>query len=809
MLFNQIKIAWRNLKSNKLQTIINLFGLTLGTVSCLAILVYVFEQTGYELHHENSNKIYRVETSIDRNEKEIEKTARTSPPVAFAIKENYPEVIEATRIVLTDATFTNPIRSQKGGNSYYEPRAYLADSTFFKVFTYKFIEGNEETALDEPHAIVLSSSLAKKLFGNEIAFGQSVIWGSGKYAQNLTVKGVFDDTFGKSHLDPNYIISMSTPGFGGFIQTFGNFAIYQRVYSYIKLSPEGNAKELQDKLLDFMAFHGSNDMANAGIDRIGLSLIKISDIHLYSSGTKNQVSAISDIKYLYFLLILALFIQLTACVNFVNLSTARAAKRAKEIGIRKVMGANKFSLSRQFLLESLLLSLFVTVLSIPVTLLFLPLINDLMQGDFVLLDFFNWNVLLLLLILGILTGLFAGVYPAVFLASFKPINALKGKSGKHPSSGNFRKGLVVFQYVISISLIVVVLVVSEQFEYILQKDLGFKKENLLTVRVESDASTSKYKSLMDAYLNTPGIKDIASSRYAPSEMIISEGEMYLSQNTAMQSTLIKMNGVSKSYFETMHIPLTLGRGFREGDDRFKIIVNEAALEAFNIDRELAQNTKLLRKSKESVLEYEIIGVVSNFNFASLKDKIEPLFLYQSYEPNWLILRTETQNFTQLLSNLEEQWNLAYNDSPFDYTFVDHELSMLYQEEGQLTKIFLVFTFLAILISCLGLFGLVSYVAEQRKKEIGIRKVLGASINSIIKLLTKDYMKLVLMAFLIAVPVSYLLMQRWLENYTYKIDVAWWIFILAGIGALGITLLTVGFQSVKSATINPIKSIGAE
>ena len=352
-------------------------------------------------------------------------------------------------------------------------------------------------------------------------------------------------------------------GLGSYIRTYGNFATYQRVYSYIKLAPGSQADQVQDKLPDFINFYGGNDMADAGIGHIELSLRKISDIHLYSSGTKNQVGTTSDIKYVYFLLSLAFFIQLIACINFVNLSTARATKRAKEVGVRKVAGASKFDLSRQFLGESLLLSLLVTVVSIPITLLLLPLINELMQWDFVISDFFNWTILLLLFALGILTGLFAGIYPAIFLASFKPINALKGKNSEQASSGNFRKGLVTFQFVVSISLIVVVLIVSDQFKYILQKDLGFEEDNLLTVRVEPDASTSSYRSLVDSYSNTPGIIDIASSRYSPFRNNYHRGRnVPSSKPLAKNSTLIKMNGVSESYFRTMNIPLTEGRVFR-------------------------------------------------------------------------------------------------------------------------------------------------------------------------------------------------------------------------------------------------------
>ncbi|MGB3152933.1 MAG: ABC transporter permease, partial [Maribacter sp.] len=453
MIKQYIKIAWRNLLKNKQQTIINVLGLTIGTVSCLAILLYVFAQLGYDQHHDDAEAIYRVETIIGRKGKEAFNTAAASPPIAFALKEDFPEVQEATRVVLTDVFYSNLIGAADSEDAYYEPRVYMADSTFFKVFNYKFIEGRQQTALNEPNALVLSSYLANKLFGTQNALGKAVTWGSGADAQTLTVKGVFDESYGKSHLNPNYIVSMSTPGMGTFVQNFESFATNNFVYSYVKLQPNSNAVGLQNKLPGFLQERGAKDLKDAGMDSKVQILRAVSDIHLYSAGRDNQIHEVSNIKYLYFLLTLAFFIQLVACINFINLSTARASKRAKEIGVRKVVGAGKNSLMRQFLGESLLLSLFAMLISIPITILLLPLVNELTNASLGHLDLLNWRVGGILVVLGVITGLVSGIYPAIILSSIKPIKALKSATTLQSGNGNFRKVLVVFQFVVSISLV--------------------------------------------------------------------------------------------------------------------------------------------------------------------------------------------------------------------------------------------------------------------------------------------------------------------------------------------------------------------
>lgn len=540
-----------------------------------------------------------------------------------------------------------------------------------------------------------------------------------------------------------------------------------------------------------------------------LELKNVRDIHLYSADRKNQISSVSNIKYLYFLLTLALFIQMVACINFINLSTARAGKRAKEIGVRKVVGAGKNALMRQFLGESLLLSLFAILISIPISILLLPFVNDLTVGSLTYADVFNWKIGWLLFGLGIFTGLIAGIYPALILSSIKPVKALKSVTLLPSGNGNFRKALVVFQFVVSIGLVATVIIVTQQFRFAQNKDLGFKKDNLLALRISTKEASSKFNSVKSAFLNISGVKEVSSGNYAPSESVLNDNGLYLPGGNRENVTLVKRNGVSEGYFETMGISLLLGRDFTAADTTDQIIVNEATLKAFRIEKDKALSSKLLQSFGDETIEMRIIGVVADYHFASLKDEIEPLFLHKENEPNWLFLKTDTNNYGQLLTSLENQWKAIVNNVPFDYIFVDKEVEKLYDEEKRLGQISVVFTILAILISCLGLFGLVSYVAEQKKKEIGIRKVLGASIGSVVQLLTKDFLKLVLVAFVIATPIAYYFMHRWLEAYTYRIDIQWWVFVLAGGFALVITLLTVGFQSLKSAVANPVKSLRTE
>ena len=567
--------------------------------------------------------------------------------------------------------------------------------------------------------------------------------------------------------------------------------------------PGTNAARLQSKLPEFLRSHGGESVADKKI-----FLEKVTGIHLYSKGIKFQVDKVSSIEYLYFLLTLAFFIQLVACINFINLSTARANKRAKEIGVRKVVGAGKNALVRQFLGESVLLSFFAVLISIPITLLLLGPVNKLTQSALMYTDLFNIQILLIILGLGIFTGLIAGIYPALVLSSIKPVKVLKGSISLQSGSGTFRKALVIFQFVVSIGLVAAVIIITQQFNYTQHKDLGFNKENLITVRMGSSAVTDNYDALKSQFLGVSGVSDVAGFRYSPAERVLNDFNLYLPGKDPEKAINMQNNAVSEDYFKTMKINMLKGRELREGDE-MQIVINESVLKYLDIDPENALGSKLLNTRGDETMEFEIVGVAEDFHFADFKTAIAPLVLYQSSRLNWMVLRVENTNYEQLLGQLGQIWKSTVTNVPFTYAFMDREVGKMYEEEKRLGNISMVFTIIAILISCLGLFGLISYVAEQKKKEIGIRKVLGASIGSIVRLLTKDFLKLVLVAFLIATPIAYYFMQRWLEAYTYRIDIEWWVFVLAGGFALVITLLTVGFQSLKSAVANPVKSLRTE
>lgn len=807
MFRNYFKIAWRSLWKNKLQTGINLLGLTVGTVCCLSILVYVLNQFGYDKQFDDASSLYRITTTITADDSGPMKSAGSSPPIAFALKNDYPEVEEACRVVYFGAGSEGLLRATGSDKGFYEPRGYVADSTFFKFFNYPFLEGNPERALNEPNTVVLSEELAKKIFGAEKALDKTLVLGSGEGQQTITVKGVFDADFGKSHLNPNYVLSMNSKGLGEFVRSEQNFATQNFVLTYLKLSWGANANRLQEKLPEFLQKHGAADLAAVGFEK-SLSLQKVSDIHLYSKGIQNQIDQVSDISYLYVLLVLAFFIQLVACINFINLSTARAGKRAKEIGVRKAIGAGKAVLVRQFLGESILLSLFASAISIPLTALVLPFVNELTEGQIGYDALLNWKIALAVLLLGSLTGLLAGLYPAIVLSAIKPVKVLKGNVSLNSGSGNLRKALVVFQFIISIGLIVTVIIITQQVRYSQKMDMGYNKDNLIAIRLGTEDDSQNFSALKTAFSSVNGVSEIAGSNNFPSELILGDLGMHLPGKNPSDMTLVHYTGISSNYLKIVGTRLLAGRNLRPNDSS-QVVVNEATMDVFNIPMDKAIGSILVQSYEGRSTNYEVVGITENYHFASLKEKIAPMLLFNETTPGWIILKAETQDYKSLLNKLERGWKNINANTPFVYTFVDKEVEKLYAEEKRLSKISVVFTSLAILISCLGLFGLVSFIAEQKKKEIGIRKVLGASVQNVVRLLTKDFLILVVIAFLIASPLAYFVMQNWLQDFPYRITIEWWVFLIAGASVLSITLVTVSFQAIKAAIMNPVKSLRTE
>lgn len=809
MFKNHLKIAWRSLKTNKLQTFINLIGLTVGTLCCLLILTYVNAQFGYDTHHDDAASLFRIRTKLKtlKNTSIDTDIATSSPPIAFALKEDFPEVLEACRLVYFGEGSDQLIRVSGESEGYYEQRGYLADSTFFKLFNYTMLEGIGRNALNAPNSIVLSASLAKKLFDDEDALNKSLVLGDGDQQLNLTVTGVFKENEAKSHLEPNYLLSMLSPGLGEYVRGIDNFATQNFVHSYVKLLPEASAKGVEKKLPSFLQQRGSEDLKAMGFDK-KLLLQPVKDIHLHSQGIDNQIGSTSNVDYLYALLLLAFIIQLVACINFVNLSTARASRRSKEIGVRKAIGANKHSLIQQFLAESVVLSLTAVAISIPLATFLLPAMGQLTKSDLFISDVLNPMILSLLFGLGLLTGIIAGIYPAIILSSFKPAKVLKGRIHTGHKGIYLRKALVVFQFAVSIILVIAVVIVTQQLKYAQNKDMGYDTENLLAIRLGTDALRAKYNVIEEAMASTSGVLEVSGANYYPSLPILGDMGMHLPGTDPKNLTLIYYNGITENYFKTVGTQLLAGRALNSRDST-QIIVNEATLDEFGIPLENALSSKLIQAYEGQSIEYEIVGVAENYHFASIKSEINPILLFNDNRPNWLILKTQSKNQESLISALEQSWESSQVNAPFVYTFVDKQVEKLYAEEKRLGQISLVFTILAILISCLGLFGLVSYFAEQKKKEIGIRKVLGANINSVVQLLTADFIKLVGIAFLIASPIAYYLIQLWLQDFSYHVNIKWWVFAVSGVFAVVITLLTVGFQSIKSAMANPIHSLRTE
>ena len=806
MIRNYFKIAWRSLQKNRLQTVINLLGLTVGTVCCLSILVYVFAQFGYDKQFSDSSSIYRINTVIKEHNGGIS-SAGTSPPIAFAMKEDFPEVAEACRVVYFGDGNSGLLRNPESAESFYETRGYLADSTFFDLFNFPLLEGKSESALNAPNSIVLSKALAHKLFGNKSALNKRLVLGSGEEEQNLTVTGVFNEDFGKSHLNPNYILTMNSGGLGQHVLRIQNFATENFAMSYVKLKEGSDPSGLEAKLPDFLQRHGAKDFAKVGFHK-SLFLQNITDIHLYSEGISNQIDDVSDINHLYMLLILALFIQLVACVNFINLSTARANKRAREIGVRKAIGADKYDLVQQFLGESLLLSLIASLLSIPLTALALPFVNTLTQGNIGYSALLDWRIFAALVVLGVLTGLLAGIYPAFILSGIRPVKVLKTSANLNIGNGYLRKALVVFQFVISISLICTVIIISQQVKYSQKMDMGFDKDNLIAMRLGTESVSKRFGAIKEKFETVSGVGEVAGTNYYPTEFVMGDMGLIIPGAGLASRKLVHYNGISPNYLKTVSTSLLAGRALKTTDEN-QILVNKATIDAFGIPLNKAVGSRLADTNGDGSDIYEIVGVTDDYHFGSLKEEIEPMLLYNETQPDWIILRAQSQNLEPLLDQLGTAWKTVNPDTPFVFNFVDKEVEKLYAEEKRLSKISLVFTLLAILISCLGLFGLVSFVAEQRKKEIGIRKVLGASIENVVRLLTKDFVILVILAFLIASPLAYFIMQNWLQDFPYRIDIEWWVFLVAGISALSITLITVSFQAIKAAIANPVNSLKTE
>ena len=809
MFQNYLKIALRNLTRNKMFSFLNILGLTVGTACCLYILMYVKNQFGFDKHHQNAENIYRINTKIERKNELTFNGCTVSPPIVPTIQKDFPEVESSTRVIAFFNVKNNIVGVEGSTQTFSENKGYLVDSTFFKIFNCSFVEGSPEHSLDAPYTVVLSSMMAKKLFGNQKAINKIIQLRTTTIPTTLTVTGVYDETFGKSHFRPTFLVSLNSGGLGEYAKNSTEWAGSNFACGYLKLKPNTNPDKLEAKFPALLKQYGAKRLAELGMKK-QLSLQPITDINLYSKGIiDGQLDTVSDISFLNMLLIIAAFIQLIACINFVNLTTARSVRRAKEVGVRKVVGAVRSSLIGQFLGESMLIALIAIFLALPIVLLLLPFLNSITDGNVRIDITKNFDIILLTVIIALITGLLAGIYPALYLSNFKPVSVLKGVFNLNPTSVLLRKGLVIFQFSIAIILIIGVLIISEQMSFMQTKDLGFNQSQKIVLSLPNEQAQAQFYALKNELLTQKEVRNVGGTTYYPSTKILSDMLIFKSGGSRDEALLIKSNGLETDFFKTLGVKLIAGRNFTPSDTTNQIVLNEKAVKELKLDMKTVIGSQVFSGSGSDMQTLIIIGVHKDYNNNSLKTDIDPMMSYLDNTPDYAILDIQTNNYASFFANTEKIWKKIAPSAPFEYTFLDEDIQRQYTQENTLKKVVNSFTAIAILICCLGLFGLAMFTAEQRTKEIGVRKVLGASVFSITTLLSKEFLKPVLVAFLIASPLAYFAMNQWLQGFVYRIDISWESFVFAGLCSTLIAFLTVSYQAIKAALMNPVESLKTE
>ncbi|MCC6462735.1 MAG: ABC transporter permease [Saprospiraceae bacterium] len=806
MFQNYLKIGWRNLWKNKTFSGINLAGLTLGTACCLYILLYVHDQFSYDKHHGDASRIYRVVSDLGGMGPDIF-TATTSPPIPPTLAREFPEVDDWTRVV-NPPDVSHSILSWSN-RSFYETNGYYVDSTFFRFFDYHFTAGSAEKCLNEPYTVVLTAPVAEKLFGTQNPVGQTILINNTYGRNEFKVTGVVDASLGKSHIDAHYYAAMNSGGIGEYVRQNTEYAGQNFIYGYIKLHPAARPGAVADKFPEFLEKHAGTQMRERGMFK-HIRLEPLTGIHT-GSGRDHELSPSVSSSKLYLLLAIAGFIQCIACINFMNLTTARSTRRAKEVGVRKVLGANRGLLVRQFLAESMLLSGIAILLAAPIVWLTMPELNRL-TGSTVVFDLSrHWSISLFILGLVLCTGLLAGSYPAIYLSGFKPAAVLKGLLGNRMSAAGLRRGLVVAQFAIAIVLMMGALVANQQLHFLDTKDLGFERKQKIIVPFRTQESREQVKPFKQAVRGLAEVQDAAAFRSCPGMPIINDFNLYTEGKTMEQSLNLAFTMCDENYQNTLGLSLLKGRWLTAADTSNQVVLNEAAAQFFGYTAETAVGKFLYRDEEGQRASHPIVGVIRNYHHASLYRDIQPFAYYyipDGYQFNAMI-SLKTDDYARVLPKLEACWKQVLPELPFEYSYLDQQLEQQYEADQTLANIVGAFTGMALLISCLGLFGLSVFMAEQRNKEIGVRKVLGASVGALVGLLSADFVRLVLLSLLIAIPVSYYLMNRWLEEFAVRIAISWWMYALAGSIAVLVAFLTVSFQSVRAALSNPVQSLRSE
>jgi putative ABC transport system permease protein len=817
MIKNYFKIAFRNLWKNKGYSAINIFGLAVGLATCLLITLYVVNELSYDRYNVKADRIYRISSDLRFGGGDLHMT-QTSDMMGQLLKKDYPQVEEYTRIFANDGDKL----IKKGDEFINESRVANVDSTFFEVFTLPAIEGDTKTALNDPNTVVITESTAKKYFPQDAAhnavnvLGKTVEVKNGNTTVPYKITAVIKDIPQNSHFNFDFLFSMKNVDYQWGQLTSHNF------HTYLLLKPGTDAKAFEKNFnqyivkyvlpyaQQFIKVSSIEELEKAG-NKLQYSMLPLTKLHLYSDFSY-ELTPPGSIQYIYIFGAVALFILIIACINFMNLSTARSAKRAKEVGIRKVLGTERRTLIAQFLVESTVTALISLLIAIAIAYLVLPLFNSVAAKSLSINDLLNKNILPYIILLPVIVGVLAGSYPALFLSRFKPIVVLKGSSNSGFKKSNLRNVLVVFQFATSIMLIVGTIIVYSQLQYIQTKKLGYDKEQVLIID-RAYALNKNVEAFKNDVLAMQGVNSGTISSYLPVTNSSRSDNTYSKEAVMDTKNGIDMQTwrVDYDYIKTMGMEMVKGRNFSRsfGSDSNAIVITETTARLMGYNDPIGKMIYAPLDGSNSLAPLQIIGVIKDFYFESLRQKLGPLCMRLGSSTGLVSFKINAASAKTLVSQIASKWKAMAPGMPFSYRFMSDSFDDMYRSEQRAGTLALVFAVLAIVIACLGLFGLATYMAEQRNKEIGIRKVLGASVTNVVTMLSKEFVLLVIIASILAFPLAWWAMNKWLEDFAYRINISIWAFVGAGVAALLIALLTVSFQAIKAAIANPVKSLRTE
>lgn len=795
MIKNLLLVALRNFKRDKWYSLLNILGLTIGITFGLFLIFYIKDELSYDRYHKKADRIFRINSIIKEADRDTMRWAIAPFPLGPAVAKDYPEVEEAVRFVGSGRTMF-----KNGDLRLYEDKVFFADSNVFRVFTCPFIEGNPETALKAPNSIVVSESSAIKFFGrNKTYLGKTLENVNGKV---YNVTGVMKDVPKNSHFIFNILASRSTLP-ADFANNWGNFDYY----TYVLLRPGTTAAAFEQKMKPMYDKYLASIFAKYNI-KIRFSAQPITAIHLHSD-TANEPEELGSMSYIYIFSAVAFFMLLIACINYMNLTTARSARRAKEIGIRKVTGSSKMQLVSQFLIESTLTAVFALLLSIGLIAAFLPMFNSLAGKHISFGSMFRPDTIVILLAVIVFVGVVGGSYPAFYLSRFNPVSVLKGSLSKGSSNVNLRRALVVIQFSISMIMLICTWVVYGQLRYLRNKDLGFDKAQVLTAMAVTDRDIrSSVLSFKNEMHNNPKVLSVSTASSVPGQGI-SFNLFSVQSKDGYVDKGVDVYTIDEDYLKTLGIKMAKGRNFSGiSDTLHSILVNEKMVQEFGWgDNPIGKRVKYPGDTSGYYLE--VVGVVKDFNQKSLYNPITPLILLYSRNNNLIQLKLNAADISSTVAGIEQSWKKFFPDMPFQYTFLDQDFDSQYAADQKRGKIFTAFSILTILITCLGLLGLIAYTTEQRQKEISIRKVMGASVRQIIPLVIKNFVALVGLSCIIAFPVAWYFMAKWLKVFPYNTGLSIAPFILSALVVLFITMLTVIFHTLRAAVANPVRALRTE